>query len=279
LQEKNVRFIAISDNEDSQRGLSDMLMFKSMFNEYFVRDTSRKIRAIKDVQKKNGKRTNGEAPYGYLIDPADKNHLIVDTETAQNVKNIFQMYVDGMKIYDIIRHLQSEKILTPLALKEQRSQRTGYKTTHTNPFTWSSKTLYNLLERQEYLGNMVTNRSHTLSYKSKKRIMHDQNEILIFPNTHEPLIDEHTFEQAQKRLKTRNRANKTGYIDMLSGLLFCGDCNAKMHLHGNRQKENELIFSCGTYKNAKNRMIVECSMHFIRQNVLKDFIRFTEVVE
>jgi DNA invertase Pin-like site-specific DNA recombinase len=270
LQEKNVRFIAISDNEDSEKGISDMLMFRSLFNEFYAKDCSKKQRAIKQNQAKNGLRCNGSAPYGYLVDPENRNHLIPDIKTAPIVRKIFALYVNGEKISDILQYLFDNRILKPFALRFQRTQHPSFEKHMVEPYSWNPEMIYSIVPNQEYIGNTVTNKSHRLSYKCKKKVKHNAEDMYIFENTHEPLIDEKTFEMAQKRLENRKRSTKTGYIDMYSGVIFCGDCGTKMYCS---QKQAGIVsYTCGKYRNSKNRLVEVCSTHFIRQVVLNELI-------
>jgi hypothetical protein len=270
LQEKNVRFIAISDNEDSEKGISDMLMFRSLFNEFYAKDCSKKQRAIKQNQAKNGVRSNGSIPYGYIVDPQNRNHLLPDPETKDNVKKIFEMYVLGERVSNIIQYLFNNQVLKPLALRFQRNKNPGFEKHMEEPYTWNGEMIYDMVSKQEYIGNTVTNKSHRLSYKCKKKVRHNAEDMYVFYGTHEPLVDEKTFKLAQKRLSSRHRSCKSDIIDMYSNLIFCGDCGSKMYCQKNTKET--IAYTCGKYRNSRNRLVEICSTHFIRQVILNELI-------
>ena len=232
--EYEVRYIAINDGVDTAREDNEFTPLRNWFNEFYARDTSKKIRAVKQAKAQKGERVNGEAPYGYLIDPDNRNHLIPDPETAHVVKQIFAMYVRGDRMCEIQNWLRDNEILT---VGELRYRRTGSKR-HPRPqlnawYNWPDKTLY---------------------------------------YTHEPLIDEETFELAQKRIATRQRPTKVDEIDLFSGLLFCGDCGYKMYaVRGAGTLERKHAYTCGNYRNrARNDML--CTTHYIRKSVLKELV-------
>lgn len=249
--EYEVRYIAINDGVDTAREDNEFTPLRNWFNEFYARDTSKKIRAVKQAKAQKGERVNGEAPYGYLIDPDNRNHLIPDPETAHVVKQIFAMYVRGDRMCEIQNWLRDNEILT---VGELRYRRTGSKR-HPRPqlnawYNWPDKTLYDILTRKEYLGHTITGKTYKVSYKSKKTKKNPEEKRYFFPNTHEPLIDEETFELAQKRIATRQRPTKVDEIDLFSGLLFCGDCGYKMYaVRGAGTLERKHAYTCGNYRN------------------------------
>lgn len=271
--EYDVRYIAINDGVDTAREDNEFTPLRNWFNEFYARDTSKKIRAVKQAKAQRGERVNGEVPYGYLADPNDHNHLIPDLETAHVVKQIFAMYVRGDRICEIQNWLRDNKILT---VGELRYRRTG-KTQHPRPqlntwYNWPEKTLYDILARQEYLGHTITAKTYKVSYKCKKARKNPEDKRYFFPNTHEALIDEETFALAQKRAATRHRPTKSEEIDLFSGLLFCGDCGYKMYLQkGAGTPERKHAYTCGNYRNrARNDFL--CTTHYIRKTVLKELV-------
>lgn len=271
--EYEVRYIAINDGVDTAREDNEFTPLRNWFNEFYARDTSKKIRAVKQAKAQKGERVNGEAPYGYLIDPDNRNHLIPDPETAHVVKQIFAMYVRGDRMCEIQNWLRDNEILT---VGELRYRRTGSKR-HPRPqlnawYNWPDKTLYDILTRKEYLGHTITGKTYKVSYKSKKTKKNPEEKRYFFPNTHEPLIDEETFELAQKRIATRQRPTKVDEIDLFSGLLFCGDCGYKMYaVRGAGTLERKHAYTCGNYRNrARNDML--CTTHYIRKSVLKELV-------
>ena len=271
--ENGVRYIAINDGVDTAREDNEFTPLRNWFNEFYARDTSKKIRAVKQAKAQKGERVNGEVPYGYLADPNDRNHLIPDPETAHVVKQIFAMYVNGDRICEIQNWLRDNKILT---VGELRYRRTG-STRHPRPqleayYNWPDKTLYDILSRKEYLGHTITGKTRKVSYKSKKTIKNPEDKQYFFPNTHEALIDEETFELAQKRISTKQRPTKVDEIDLFSGILFCGDCGYKMYaIRGAGTLERKHAYTCGNYRNrARNDFV--CTTHYIRKPVLKELV-------
>ena len=271
--EYDVWYIAINDGVDTAREDNEFTPLRNWFNEFYARDTSKKIRAVKQAKAQRGERVNGEAPYGYLIDPENKNHLIPDPETAHVVKQIFAMYVRGDRMCEIQNWLRDNEILTVGELRYRRTGRTQHPRPQLNAwYNWPDKTLYDILTRQEYLGHTITAKTYKVSYKSKKTRKNAEDKRYFFPNTHEPLIDEETFELAQKRIATRHRPTKSDEIDLFSGLLFCGDCGYKMYLQkGAGTPERKHAYTCGNYRNrARNDFL--CTTHYIRKSVLKELV-------
>ena len=271
--EYEVRYIAINDGVDTAREDNEFTPLRNWFNEFYARDTSKKIRAVKQAKAQRGERVNGEVPYGYIADPNDRNHLIPDPETAHVVKQIFAMYVRGDRMCDIQNWLRENEILTVGELRYRRTGRTQHPRPQQNAwYNWPDKTLYDILTRQEYLGHTITAKTYKVSYKSKKTRKNAEDKRYFFPNTHEPLIDEETFELAQKRIATRHRPTKSDEIDLFSGLLFCGDCGYKMYLQkGAGTPERKHAYTCGNYRNrARNDFL--CTTHYIRKSVLKELV-------
>lgn len=271
--EYEVRYIAINDGVDTAREDNEFTPLRNWFNEFYARDTSKKIRAVKQAKAQRGERVNGEVPYGYIADPNNRNHLIPDPETAHVVKQIFAMYVRGDRMCDIQNWLRENEILTVGELRYRRTGRTQHPRPQQNAwYNWPDKTLYDILTRQEYLGHTITAKTYKVSYKSKKTRKNAVDKRYFFPNTHEPLIDEETFELAQKRIATRHRPTKSDEIDLFSGLLFCGDCGYKMYLQkGAGTPERKHAYTCGNYRNrARNDFL--CTTHYIRKSVLKELV-------
>ena len=271
--EYEVRYIAINDGVDTAREDNEFTPLRNWFNEFYARDTSKKIRAVKQAKAQKGERVNGEVPYGYIADPNDRNHLLPDPETANVVKQIFAMYVRGDRMCEIQNWLREHEILT---VSELRYRRTG-SCRHPRPhptciYNWPDKTLYDILTRKEYLGHTITGKSYKVSYKSKKTKKNPEEKQYFFPNTHEALIDEETFDLAQKRIATRHRPTKVETIDIFSGLLFCGECGYKMYLQqGAGTLERKHAYTCGKYRN-RIRTGEVCTTHYIRKSVLQELV-------
>ena len=228
---------------------------------------------MKQAKAQRGERVNGEVPYGYLLDPNDRNHLIPDPETAHVVKQIFAMYVRGDRICEIQNWLRENEILTVSELRYRRTVSCRHPRPHPNCiYNWPDKTLYDILGRKEYLGHTLTGKSYKISYKCKKTKRNPEEKQYFFSNTHEPLIDEETFELAQKRIATKHRPTKSEEIDLFSGLLFCGDCGYKMYLQqGSKTLERKHAYTCGMYRN-RIRTGSVCTTHYIRKSVLKELV-------
>ena len=270
--ENGVRYIAINDGVDTAREDNEFTPLRNWFNEFYARDTSKKIRAVKQAQAQKGERVNGEYPYGYIPDPNNRHHLIPDPETAPIVKQVFAMFVSGVRMCEIQKWLAENKVLTIGALRYQRTGQARYQRAMIAPYTWPDKTLYDILARQEYLGHTITAKTHKVSYKSKKTRKNEEEQRYFFPNTHEPLVDEETFELAQKRIATRHRPTKAAEIDIFSGLLFCAGCGHKMYYQqGVNIEPRKFSYSCGAWRN-RARTGSECTSHYIRKNVLLDLV-------
>lgn len=271
--EYEVRYIAIKDDVDTARDDNEFTPLRNWFNEFYARDTSKKIRAVKQAKAQKGERVNGEAPYGYIINPDNKNHLLPDPETAHVVKQMFSMYIKGYRMCEIQDWLKENEIVT---VGELRYRRTG-KARHPRPqlgaiYNWPDKTIYDILTRQEYLGHTITGKTYKVSYKSKKTRKNPEEKQYFFPNTHEALIDEETFELAQKRIATRTRPTKIDEIDLFSGLLYCADCGYKMYaVRGAGTLERKHAYTCGNYRNrARNDFC--CTTHYIRKSVIMELV-------
>lgn len=273
--ENGVRYIAINDNVDTAREDNEFMPLRNWVNEFYARDTSKKIRAVKHEKAKQGKRSNGSFPYGYLVDADDRNHLLPDPETAPVVQKIFEMYISGSRIADIQDWLKENRVCTPAELHCRRNDGGSYSRPHPDcAFNWRQKTIIDILERYEYIGTTVTNKRNNVSFKSKLQKEMPNEDRFYFEGTHEPLIDKDTFEMAQKRLSTRTRYQKRSKkIDLFSGLVFCADCGKKMYsLHGSEEKKGA-AYTCSSYRN-QNRasQLITCSMHYIRQGILMELV-------
>jgi len=258
----NVTFVAINDSVDSRKGENDFAAFKNLFNEYFIRDTSRKVRAVKDMQARSGKRVNGAlTPYGYKY---DGEKLIVDEQTAPVVKRIFDLCAGGAGPSEISNILTAEKIPTPFVYK---GHKIGGLVKY--PERWSNVTIGYMLGCKEYIGHTVTKKTHVLSYKQRKRIVNDEADTLIFPNTHEPIVDEETFEIVQNVRKNKRRKVKWGKQPIFSGLVYCADCGTVERIvRGNGIEPKYFAYNCGSYRQRTKT----CTPHGIRVTVLETLL-------
>ena len=264
-----VRYIAINDNVDTDSSESnDLMPFKNLFNEWFIRDTSRKIRAVLKAKAERGERLGTRAPYGYRKDP-DTKKLIVDEEAAAIVRRIFAMCASGSGPSQIARILKKEQILTPTMYAYTR-----YGITHTcldtaHPYNWSDSAIANLLENEIYLGNTVNMKYSTKSYKDKRRVEHPREECMVFENTHPALITREVWDMVQRVRKNKRRLTKMEEQNKYSGLVFCADCGSNMVLHrAHTMSASYNHFTCRTYKKDGEA----CTGHYIRECVLDEIV-------
>ena len=264
-----VRYIAINDNVDTDSSESnDLMPFKNLFNEWFIRDTSRKIRAVLKAKAERGERLGTRAPYGYRKDP-DTKKLIVDDEAAAIVRRIFAMCASGSGPSQIARILKKEQILTPTMYAYTR-----YGITHTcldtaHPYNWSDSAIANLLENEIYLGNTVNMKHSSRSYKDKRRVEHPREECLVFENTHPALITREVWDIVQRVRKNKRRLTKMEEQSKYSGLVFCADCGSNMVLHrAHTMSASYNHFTCRTYKKDGEA----CTGHYIRECVLDEVV-------
>ena len=264
-----VRYIAINDNVDTDSSESnDLMPFKNLFNEWFIRDTSRKIRAVLKAKAERGEWLGTRAPYGYRKDP-DTKKLIVDEDAAVIVRRIFAMCAGGSGPSQIARILKKEQILTPTMYAYTR-----YGITHTcldtaHPYNWSDSAIANLLENEIYLGNTVNMKYSTKSYKDKRRVEHSREECLVFENTHPALITREVWDVVQRVRKNKRRLTKMEEQSKYSGLVFCADCGSNMVLHrAHTMSASYNHFTCRTYKKDGEA----CTGHYIRECVLDEIV-------
>ena len=264
-----VRYIAINDNVDTDSSESnDLMPFKNLFNEWFIRDTSRKIRAVLKAKAECGEWLGTRAPYGYRKDP-DTKKLIVDEDAAVIVRRIFAMCAGGSGPSQIARILKKEQILTPTMYAYTR-----YGITHTcldtaHPYNWSDSAIANLLENEIYLGNTVNMKYSTKSYKDKRRVEHSREECLVFENTHPALITREVWDVVQRVRKNKRRLTKMEEQSKYSGLVFCADCGSNMVLHrAHTMSASYNHFTCRIYKKDGEA----CTGHYIRECVLDEIV-------
>lgn len=264
-----VRYIAINDNVDTDSSESnDLMPFKNLFNEWFIRDTSRKIRAVLKAKAERGERLGTRAPYGYIKDPETKK-LAVDDEAAAIVRRIFAMCANGNSPSQIARILKKEQVLTPTMYAYTRygMNHTCLDTAH--PYNWSDSAIANLLENEIYLGNTVNMKYSTKSYKDKRRVEHSREECLVFKDTHPALITQEVWDIVQRVRKNRRRPTKMEEQNKYSGLVFCADCGSNMVLHRARTMSASYNhFTCRTYKKDGE----SCTGHYIRECVLDEVV-------
>ena len=265
----DIRFIAINDNVDSNiQTENDLTPFKNVFNEWYARDTSKKIRAVFKAKGNSGKHLSTNPPFGYIKDPNDKEKWIIDEEAAQTVKRIFEMFANGVRMPEIARKLTAEHVETPQLYNLHR-ERAIHKLSE-YPEIWSVGTIKNILDRVAYAGHTVNFQTTKKSYKNKKQVRLPKESWVIYRNTQEAIIDEKTFETVQQMRKVKRAYTKFNEPNMFSGLLYCADCGNHLTIQRvarNRKMDN---FSCATYRKKKKGL---CSCHRILVSDLETIVK------
>lgn len=262
-----VRYIAIMDNIDTAKGISDLVPMQDLFNEWHAKNTSQKVRNVFKSKGMSGAPLTTNPPYGYLKDPESKNGWIVDEEASKIVRQIFAWCVDGLGPTQIAKHLKAAKVPTPT----EHWSNIGRNCSNLPavPYNWCSDTVANILSKQEYCGDTVNFRSTTKSFKNKKKIERPPEEWQIFKNTHPAIIDREVFALVQELRKHRRRPTKSGIVSPFSGLLYCADCGEKLYYSvTNNYKREQAYFFCSSYR--KNSEV--CSAHYIREKVVEQIV-------
>ena len=260
--QKNVRFIAINDGVDSAQGENDFAPLRNIFNEWLVRDTSKKIKAVKRSKGMSGKPITSKPVYGYLMDK-DEN-FIIDEEAAPVVRQIYSLCLAGNGPTKIARMLTEQQIPTPGTLEYRRTGSTrryhpGYEC------KWATNTVAHILENREYTGCLVNFKTDKVSYKLKHSVENPPEKQAIFENHHEPVIDRETWERVQELRKQRKRPNRYDEVGLFSGILFCADCGSVMYQQRYQtDKRKQDCYICGSYKKRTR----DCTAHFIRTDLL-----------
>ena len=262
----DVRYIAINDNVDTFKSENELMAFKNIFNDWFARDTSKKIKAVFKAKGMSGKHLSSPI-YGYMKSETDKNLWVIDEETAPVVRKIFKLCIDGYGPTQIARILTEEGIPTPTAYAKSKGRNTGHPNARLH--RWGEQTVDHILEKAEYAGHTVNFRTHTKSYKSKKRIDNPKEEWVIFENTHEPIISQHDFDLVQELRKNKRRVQRCGEVNPFSGMVYCADCGSKMYLCRSKYlNDDQEHLKCSTYAGDKE----SCTAHYIRTIVLKEIV-------
>jgi DNA invertase Pin-like site-specific DNA recombinase len=266
--DNDVRFIAVNDAIDTAMGDSGgnaVMPFMSVVNEYYARDISKKVRSAKRTRALNGEHCAGRAPFGYLKDPNDGHKLIVDQETADVVRRIFQMAADGLGDYQICCRLANDKVKCPSALEYERTGKFAKYYDPAYPWDWSTHTVATILRNPMYLGHMRSHTHTTKSFKNPKTIQVPREEWIIVENTHEPLINQEVFDKVQMIVQIKKRANTASVDNIFQGLVYCADCNARLTLHASSGGGNNIYLVCHRYRHGtrhgENRL---CTAHTTR---------------
>ena len=270
LRQRGVRLIAINDGVDSARGDDDFTPFRNIMNEYYARDTSRKIRSTFQSKGKSGKHLTGTVIYGYLWNEA-RDQWLVDPEAADVVKRIFAMTIEGYGPYQIASKLKEEKVLIPSAYLAQHGEGVNKNKTFKDVYGWGSSTICNILEKREYLGHTINfkTRKH---FKDKKSHYVPEDEWTIFENTHEAIIDQQTFDLVQKiRGNVRRYPDGWGEAAPLTGLLYCADCGGKMYVHRTNNGKRISQYTCSQYSKVPVGKLCK-TQHRINEDVVLSLV-------
>ena len=275
--DKGVRFIAINNNIDSDNPAeNEFTPFLNIMNEWYAKDTSKKIKAVFRNRMEQGLRCSGAIPYGYTRKPDDKQTLYVDPEAAEVVRRIFKMAAEGKPLRTIAETLQADKVLIPSAYWEQKEGMVSRNHSYHAPYLWTNTSIAYILDRQEYLGHTVLGKTVSENFKTKKRRKAKPEELLIFPDTHEAIVDQDTWDLANKlRKRSPRKLPSSGKVThRLSGLIFCADCGARMvyaspeAAHSDKDYDSYSNFQCGNYRS----IYADCTTHFIKASALEEII-------
>ena len=266
----DIRFIAINNNVDSANQQdSDFTPFLNIINEWYAKDTSKKIRAVFKSKGQSGKPLCTNPPYGYIKDPEDKTRWIVDEEAAKVVREAFHLCMQGYGPSQIAKEFTNRRIMNPTAHARKNGINIPDNRGHDDDYVWRGSTIVHMLSRQEYLGHTVNFKTYRKSYKQKKQMKNDPSEWMIFKNTHEAIIEESVFEVVQRIRDGRRRLTPMGEMPLLSGMMFCADCGNKLYQVRGRGWEHEKeYFVCATYRKIKGG----CSSHQIRNVVVEELL-------
>ena len=262
---RNVRFIAVNDGVDSEKGDSDFTPFRNLFNDFYAKDTSRKVRSVLHARGMSGKHMN-RAPYGYLDDPMRKGYWIIDPETAPIVKKIYDLAMEGNGTARIAGILEREQIETPTTVYNRRHG----KPLPPHPCHWEDGTTTGILDRPEYYGCTCSFKTYSKSYKLKKRIQNKPEDMYIIENTQDAIIPKEQWDRVQELRKLRHRTPKSAERKgLFSSIIFCADCGRRMHFCSCKSFDSSQDnYRCSLYKSGYG----ECSAHYIREAVLRDIV-------
>ena len=260
----DVRFIAVNDAVDSAKGDNDFTVIRNVFNDFYAKDTSKKVRAVMKAKGTSGKHLGGP-PYGYRADPQDKNHWILDEDAAPIVKRIFDLTIAGVGPSRIARILEADEVLTVKALYAQQKG----KPLPERPCHWIEQSVVNILERMEYTGCTCNFKTYSKSYKLKKRIPNALEDMFILPDTQEAIVPKEQWDRVQELRQHKRRITKAEQQGLFSGLVVCADCGSKLHFATCKNFEGRQDrYVCAKYKSGRGT----CSAHYIREDVLRDVV-------
>lgn len=271
FEEKGIRFIAVAEGIDSQKGLDNLVLpMTNVINSLYARQASAKTKAAHRARAGNGMFIGSRAPFGYQKDPNDRHHLIIDPEAAEVVKSIFRMFADGIGYVRMTKLLREQTVLNPQAYFNQNNP-DYYKTSDywRKPFDWHATSIRAILNNPVYLGKLVFGRSKTKGFFDKRRVHTEESEWVVAENTHEPLITQEQWDTVHQMMKARRRENGTGTVQPFAGLVKCADCGSSLNLSYDKRKGRYTSFSCWVYKNyGKER----CTSHSIGWKTLNQLV-------
>lgn len=268
--ENNVRFIAVNDGIDLAKGDNEIMGFRSVINEFYARDISKKTRSTFQTLALKGKFIGAHAPYGYRVDPEDNHHLLPDEATAPIVRDMFRMAADGAKPYQITVYLSEKKILTPRAYIAHTTGKYKNAINKEFPTEWNLTTVVHILKNREYCGHIISQKETTQSFKSKKVVYRPESEWVISRDMHEALVDEKTFDKVQSLIKTKKRENKSNVDNIFAGLVKCQTCGYGLSYTSPHQRVKTGTYMCNLYKqHSRNK---SCTSHYITYRALYDIV-------
>ena len=288
FKEKEVHFIAIANGVDNQkRESSEFAPFLNIMNEWYIRDSSRKVTTVLRARGMEGKHTTNNAIYGYRKSEEDKNQWVIDEEAAEVVRRIYRMSLEGKGPYGIARILSEEQIERPSYYLAKRGLGTCRSNNNTaTPYVWRGATVSDILSKPEYMGHTVNFRSYKESYKDKRAKKTPKEDWVIFKNTQEAIVSEEMWNKVQGLRKTARRTDTVGEANPFTGLLYCADCGAKMYNHrggagrarnwkgelnGKRRPDRD-EYNCSTYNLSRQSYDKQCSQHYIRTEVVRKLV-------
>ena len=276
--QNDVRYIAVNDGVDTARGDNEFVGIRNYFNDFFAADTSKKIRAVQRAKAERGERVGSKIPYGYMKSE-DRKTLIPDPETAPVVRRIFDMYVNGIGARTIAMTLERDQIQSPMVYNYYKYGQKARGLDLSQPYRWADVTIRGMLVNEAYIGTTANYKTTSKSNKLKKQIRNDRSDWLIFENTHEPIVDRHTFELVQKWFDGRRKPDASGQTDIFGGLVYCADCGQRMYLRRVLKYPKENNYLCGSYQrwggnHCTSHQIKESDLHAVILQKLRDVTEY-----
>lgn len=270
LPENNIRLIAVSDNIDTFDGYNELTPIRNLFNEWYARDISKKRRTSNKIKGMSGEPL-GQPPYGYIKSPDNRKKWLVDDEAAAIVKKIYFLFLSGLGIEQIAIKLTEEKVLTPTEYAKHKKISKPISAKTDIPNYWRKATVAKILSNQEYCGDIINFKTYSISYKNKKRYQNSPENIMVFKDVNESIIERSQFDTVQEmRSRGRKKKMKTGETNMFSGLLRCSDCGGNLHYHFNSANPDIKYFNCANFNKGSRKTCF--STHYIRVDFLEKIV-------